>query len=342
MFEPSIRVVSLIPLTMRSLSVRTAFAYGLALLALSSCRGATQPVVVIPGATHPAGNLSTKIIGLTGRPFAVRVSSAGVVYATQQDANSVASFNIADATTGPSVAVGADPGDVVFTRNGAKAFVSAFYGGSIHVIDVASGRQTASIPVSSNTYRLVLSSDESTLFVSSTDGRVYTVSTSGERVTGSVQLGSAIQGLALSPSGASLVASSTNGSVWLLDATTLKILASSVPGGHLQDVAFSKDASEIYVAAEDGWVDVLDGSSLQRISRITLDGMAPFGLAVTPDDAQLYVTSPLSGQLAIIDRGTRALKQTIRVSGAPRRVAFNSTGSIAVIANEANWVDLVR
>ena len=150
------------------------------------------------------------------------------------------------------------------------------------------------------------------------------MNTSGQRVTGSVQLSGAIQGLALSPSGASLLAASTNGSVWLLDATTLKILASGVPGGRLQDVAFSKNAGEIYVASEDGWVDLLDGSSLQRISRITLDGMAPFGLAVTPDDAQLYVTSPLSGQLAIIDRSTRALKQTIRVAGSPRRVAFNA------------------
>src|SRR5450759_782168 len=302
---------------MRSVSVGRALAYGLALFALNNCSSATQPIIGNSGATHPAGNLSTRINGLSGRPFAVRVSSAGVVYATQQDANSVASFNLADATTGPSVAVGADPGDVVFTRNGAKAFVSAFNGGSIHVIDVASSRQTASIPVSSNAYRLVLSSDESTLFVSSTDGRVYTVSSSGERVTGSVQLGGAIQGLALSPSGASLLACSTNGSIWLLDATTLKILASGVPGGYLQDVAFSKDASEIYVASEDGWVDVLDGSSLQRIGRITLDGMAPFGLAVTPDDVQLYVTSPLSGQLAIIDRGTRTIKQTIRVSDVP-------------------------
>ena len=325
---------------MRSLSVRAIFAHNLTLFMLIGCSSATGPAT--PIATHPEGHLSTRVNGLSGRPFAVRVSSAGVVYATQQDANSVASFSLADATPGPSVSVGADPGDVVFSRNGATAFVSAFYGGSVHVIDVASSRQTGSIPVSNNAYRLALSTDESTLFVSSTDGRVYAVNTSGQRVTGSVQLSGAIQGLALSPSGASLLAASTNGSVWLLDATTLKILASGVPGGRLQDVAFSKNAGEIYVASEDGWVDLLDGSSLQRISRITLDGMAPFGLAVTPDDAQLYVTSPLSGQLAIIDRSTRVLKQTIRVSGSPRRVAFNASGSIAIVANEANWVDLVR
>jgi YVTN family beta-propeller protein len=307
---------------------------------LIDCANATGPAV--PVATHPAGTLSTKINGLTGRPFGIRVSSTGIVYTTQQDVNSVASFSLAQLTPGASIVVGTDPGDVVFGRSGATAFVSAYYGGSVHVIDVGSSRQTAAIPIGTNAYRLALSADEATLFVSSTDGRVYAVSTSGERVTRSVQLGGAIQGLALSSSGSILVASSTNGSVWKLDAATLAILASAAPGGRLQDIAVSKSESEIYVASEDGWIDVLDGGTLQRIARITLDGMAPFGLALTPDDAQLYVTSPQSGQLAIIDRAMRSPLQVIRVSGNPRRVAFNTSGSIAVVANESNWVDVVR
>jgi YVTN family beta-propeller protein len=325
---------------MSFLSARTALVHGLVLLALIDCRTATGPAV--PDAAHPAGTLSTKIKGLTGRPFGVRVSSTGIVYTTQQDANSVASFSLAQLTPGASIGVGADPGDVVFNRSGATAFVSAYYGGSVHVIDVASSRQTVAIPIASNAYRLALSADEATLFVSSTDGHVYSVSISGQRVTGSVQLVGAIQGLALSPSGTSLVVSSTNGSVWRLDAATLKILATGAPGGRLQDVAVSKNESEIYVASEDGWVEILDGGSLQRVARITLDGMAPFGLALTPDDAQLYVTSAQSGQLAIIDRTTRTAVQVIRVSGSPRRVAFTTTGSVAVVANESNWVDVVR
>ncbi|MEP6730008.1 MAG: YncE family protein [bacterium] len=329
--------------------VSSVVAHGTALLALMGCGGATPPTggttppnggVAIT--THPMGNLSTKIGGLNGRPFGIRVSPANVVYVTQQDANSVASFTLADALPRLAVSVGSDPGDVVFTHTGTTAFVSAFYGGSVHVIDVAGNRQTAMIPVSSNAYRLAISSNDATLFVSSTDGRVYAVSTSDLRVTKSVQLGGAIQGLALSPSGAKLIASSTSGSVFLLDAATLEIVASSATGDHLQDVVFSQTAGEIYVASENGWVDVLDASSLQRLSRITLDGMAPFGLALTPDDAKLYITSSLSGQVAIVDRRLRTLEQSFRVDGIPRRVAFNASGSIAVVANESNWVDVIR
>jgi DNA-binding beta-propeller fold protein YncE len=34
--------------------------------------------------------------------------------------------------------------------------------------------------------------------------------------------------------------------------------------------------------------------------------------------------------------------KTITLTGVPRRIAFNATGTKAYIANEANWVDVIQ
>jgi YVTN family beta-propeller protein len=73
-------------------------------------------------------------------------------------------------------------------------------------------------------------------------------------------------------------------------------------------------------------------------STIALGG-GGFGVALSPDNVQLYVTFPASHVVKVIDRATRAIVKTIQTNGTPRRLAFSVAGETAVIANEAGWVD---
>jgi hypothetical protein len=131
--------------------------------------------------------------------------------------------------------------------------------------------------------------------------------------------------------------------VWRLDACTLAVTASaSLNAFPTQDVALGADESELYVANENGYLDVLNPSTLQSVRRVLLPGLSPFGLGVTPDGAQIYVTSPVTGQLVIADRRPDGPYQVLPVGGIPRRIAFDATGSTAVISNEGNWVDVIR
>ena len=129
--------------------------------------------------------------------------------------------------------------------------------------------------------------------------------------------------------------------VWRLDAGTLAVLASRSLTSSPQDVALTPDETELYVANEGGFVDVLNPSTLQSVRRLTLAGLLPFGLAITADGAQLYVTSPSTGTLAIVDRLTGAV-QVRPVGGVPRRIAFDASGATAIVSNERNWVDIIR
>jgi DNA-binding beta-propeller fold protein YncE len=313
----------------------------LPLLSLVACKGSTEPDPAV--STHPAGTLAGRVSGLTGRPFGIRVSTDGAVFVTQQDANSVARFGLGDLVQSSAIPVGGDPGDVVFTHDGKTAFVSNFFEGTVHALDVATGARTRILLVDpANAYRLALSPDDSRLYVTSMSGRLYAVDLAGTQATSFVTLGGALQGMAISRDGAALFVSNNQGALWRLNAATLAVVASRNTGAFpTQEVVLAPDETELYVANESGFVDVLNPSTLQPARRYDTPGMGPFGLAVTPDGVQLYVTSPSTGQLGIIDRATGSV--VVRtVGGVPRRVAFDASGATAVIANEGNWADVVR
>ena len=304
----------------------------------AACSNSTMPLPSTP--THPRGVLGDRSGTIAGRPFGIAVSRAGVVYVTQQDSNRVTRLDLPSATPGVAISVGSDPGDVLFNAAGTAAYVSDFNSGGIHAINVDSNSQRGAATIAANAYRLALSWDEQRLFVSSTDGNVYVVDPAALSVTTTIHLSGPVQGLALNATGQTLYASSTDGTVFKINAGTGVIQTTASPGGKPQDIALSRDGGRLYVANQAGWVDVLDAVALGRLQRFPLVGA--FGLGLTPDGAQLYVTSPETGTLSILDALTGSVVVSLPVGGVPRRVAFDATGETAVVTNEGNWVDIVR
>jgi YVTN family beta-propeller protein len=105
-------------------------------------------------------------------------------------------------------------------------------------------------------------------------------------------------------------------------------------------VAISTDDRELYVACQKGDVIVLDARTLDAKDVIHV-GPA-FGLAVTPDNEQLYVSSPSDGSVLIVDRATRKLICRYPVKGTPRRIAFSPAGDRAYVTNEWNWLSVIE
>ena len=321
-------------------TARTAAAFAVVTIAtLVSCRGTTSPGSGTSPA-HPRGVLGTPIATPAGRPFGIAISAAGQVYATLQDLNSVLPVDLPSATVGTQIPVGADPGDVVFDATGKTAYVSDYNDGAVHVINVSLGTSSQVVPVAANAYRLALAGTAQRLFVSSVDGHVYVVSTASMSVVDTIALGGALQGMALKSAGSALYVSSTRGVVFRIDATSDAVQDSVTVGGEPQDVALSPDGSRVYVANQTGWVDVLDAGTLASLGRYPVADA--FGMRPTLDGTQLYVTAPTFGTVTVLDAATGSVLHTLNVGGAPRRVAFDAAGTIAVIANENNEVDVVN
>lgn len=311
--------------------------------AMAGCTSGTAPNTHHqggPGApTHPAGNLGFQIIGLAGRPFGLNVAATGGLLVTEQDLNQLAYLDSLGGSAG-NFAVGRDPGDVVATSTG-TAFVSGFNDGSVSVVDLPTNTIRQVVHVSrTNAYRLALSKDESRLYITSADGHLYTMNTASHVVTDSVSL-LVFDGLTIDHAGTTLYATAS-GTVWRIDAPGLTTARQASLGCAARDVALATDDSEVYVACEDGSIAVLDPSSLSTKAVISPPGAAPFGLAVSPDNAQLYVASSLTHTLTIIDRATRTVVKTLVLAGTPRRVVFNKLGTKAYVSNEGNWIDVIE
>jgi DNA-binding beta-propeller fold protein YncE len=308
------------------------------------------PLLSVPNAansrwerpTHPSGRACVRVTGFSGRPFGVHVTRAGDIIVTVQDVGRIIHL---DSLLQPKsyLGVGEDPGDVIANRAGTVAYISAFAQGTIAVLDVSADSVVEVIQLPTrNAYRLALSPNESKLYVTSTDGRLFVMDTHSRDFERSKLLGGALQGLALDHAAHNLYVSSTAGEIWRLDQASLRTKRRANLNCVAQDVALSNDDAELYVACEEGTVVVLDPISLETTGVIPVPTGSAFALAVTPDNAQLYVSSPAIGEVAILDRASHKPVWNVYVKGRPRRIAFNAHGDKAYVTNEWNWVNIIR
>ena len=289
---------------------------------------------------HPEG----AVVGaepLHGRPFGVAVSRHGAVYVTQLDAGSLAQLDTARRIVG-SVATGYTPTGVVFSPAGDVAYVTNQSSGTVGVVDVAAGRQIATIALPAHPFVPFVSPDGAKLFVTTNTSFVVVADAASRSLTGRIDLAHAPNGFALHPDGKRVyVSSSFGGTVHEVDMGTNQVLRALAPGGVPQGLAVSRDGTELFVANEAGWLDVYSLEDGTRLARLALAG-GGFGLATSPDEQHLYVSLPNAGLVQIVNIPTRAIAHTITVGGVPRRIAFTRHGGVAVIPNEAGYVSFVR
>jgi len=119
-------------------------------------------------------------------------------------------ITVLDANTGDEITrigVGLRPRDILFTADSSTAFISAEFGGAINIIDVASNSMTGEIPLPEGSLPmgLVLSPDESMLYVANGRGQTVTaIDLASRQVVNSVVVGPRPWGLAISPDGTTL------------------------------------------------------------------------------------------------------------------------------------------
>ena len=126
-----------------------------------------------------------------------------------------------------------------------------------------------------------------------------------------------------------------------LDMASLRELRRFAVGQRPQGLAVSPDGRELYIADErEHVVKIWDLRRGTLLTGVALDGPA-WDLQLTPDSTQLYV-GLLDGAIQIVDRADRLVVRTVQTGGRPRRIAFDRSGTTAVVANEAGWVDILR
>jgi YVTN family beta-propeller protein len=284
-------------------------------------------------------------------PWGVAVRDDGLAFFTQLANGGVGITNTKTRTVDGFIATGLTPTGIAFSPDGNTAYVANQFG-NVSRIDVATRQVTGFVDIASP-QALRLSPDGSQLFVGTTGTAVVTVDVATLTIVRTVDVGAAPNGFAVHPRGRLLYVSSFDaGTVSEIDMLTGQVVRTFTPLGkplgRPQEMALNRKGTRLYVATEDsdpakedGWLDEFDLVSGDFTNRIPLQAGA-FGVGVTPDDSQAYLTLPSAGLIQIFGLQSRKLAKSIFVGGKPRRIAFSQKGYIAAVTNQEGFITFIR
>ena len=270
------------------------------------------------------------------------IAADGTAYLTRVRAAAVECLALTPFRVTGSIATGSAPTAIVLSSSSPRAYVTNQFTEEVALIDLSRLQQTGTIPVLGHPLGAVLSPDGRKLYVVTNLDRLCAISIDAGRVVASIPVAQVCTGLAVHPSGRWVYVSTWKvGLILELDTRTLQITRRFTVGGVVQDVVVSADGLMLYAANEAGWLDAIHLPTGRQLAKVQF-GTAALSLAVSPDEAVIYVGLLFAGRVVQLDRPTLRVFGSLDTGGKPRRIAFDATGRTALIANEAGWVDLVR
>jgi len=292
------------------------------------------------GPAHPRGVVAYHL-QVPDAPTDIAVSVAGVIYVTRAFAARVDRLDLRTRATIASIPVGANPTRLAFDPTGRVAYVTNQFDDSVSVIDVAAGKSVEEIPVAGDPAPILASPDGRYVFVSTNHDELIALSVTARRVTARLPLPATSHQLVRHPQAPCLYLSTRSaGTVMEVGIPTLQPRRTFEVGGQTQAMVVAPDGAELYVADEAGAVHVINLESGRLAATIHLSAPA-YGLDLTPDGAQLFVTMPTEGRVHLLDRQSRRMAHTVVTGGMPRHTAFTRDGLTGLIVNEAGWVTVV-
>jgi len=190
---------------------------------------------------------------------------------------------------------------------GPKAYVGNFKDSTVSVIDTASERVVATLPVAAGPDGIVIAPDGRSVFVSgSSASAVSEIDTAGDRVTRGIEVGKGPQGLAMTADGKwLLVAVNGDDRVAFVD-TSAHGVSATVPVPKPHTIAIRPDGRQAYVASQEPGhfaLVVIDMATRAVVTQIPLD-KPPRDLEFDLDGKALYLTLAGVPAVQVLDAAT--------------------------------------
>jgi YVTN family beta-propeller protein len=243
--------------------------------------------------------------------------------------------------------VGEDPIGLTVTPDERLVCVSNRASGAVTLIEAATHRVLATVPVGSEPVDLASSPDGRALYVNNTSGNSVSVIDLDRReqvrritvrASSSASSPPGPYGIAVSPDGRRLYVTMINDNVVVaLDPVTGAELARIPVVSQPRSLVLSPDGRRLYVTglADGAGVSVINTATNQVDARVSVSATAKaFGVAVSPDGRTAYVTD-YTNNLIVIDAATSQVRQVIPIPGQNTRgIAVGADGAWVYVANQ--------
>jgi YVTN family beta-propeller protein len=289
---------------------------------------------------HPAGTILGTVE--TSSPWGVAVRDDGLTYFTQLFESGVGITSTRTRTLEGFIPTGFVPTGVAFSPDGAIVYVGN-QDATVTVIDVATQSvintfSTEGTPV----FAVQVSPEGDLLFAGGGGSTLYVLNAQTGEILNRVEVGFAPNAFAVGPDNRMLYVSSfVGGTVTEVDMFTQTVLRTFGIGGRPQGLALNRRATRLFVANEDGYLSDVDLTTGDIAPPVALTS-GGFGVGVTPDDNQAYITLPGEGILQVFGLQNRKLLGRLTVGGEPRRIGFSRAGKLGAVTNQAGYLTFIK
>jgi DNA-binding beta-propeller fold protein YncE len=294
----------------------------------------------VPG--HRVIQTVSERVPVGGSPGDVTLTASGDALVTRAHAAALDVLKLNPLRVSHTIRVSPVPTRIVTNWRYPWAYVTSQFGEAVCVVDLERRQQIGLIHVPGHSMGAVMAPDGSRLYVTTNQDRLVAVSPLQRIALSSGPIPLGIPQVTVHPSGRWVFASNWRaGTVVEVDGRTLETTRRFEVGGIAQDVIVSADGQYLYVANESGWLDVIHLPSGRRAARVNF-GTAAFGLALSADQAYVFVGLLDAGRVIVLKRQGLIERASIRTGGRPRLIAVHPKGDLVLVANEHGWVDLLR
>lgn len=212
--------------------------------------------------------------------------------------------------------------------------------GGIAIVDLATGKRIRQLPVGSTVENFALSRDGQHVFVAQEEIATASLWELGSgREIARAPVAETPTGIALHPRrDEAWVTCEETGDVFVLNSETGKRLGELRLGGRPRTITFAHAGDRAYVALQEaGAVAIVDADVYQLIERVAFAGSAvPPASAISPDGAELYVSTGRGNRVVILDTQAPHVVGNIRVGNRPRGLALSPNGALLFVANSGS------
>jgi YVTN family beta-propeller protein len=228
----------------------------------------------------------------------VSSAPAPLVYVANSGSASLSLVDSATLAVVAVVPVGANPQDIAFAPDGARAYVVNMGSDTISVLDTATRTVVATVAVADAPRSAVVTPDGEHLYVGCRNGLVDVVALDTLAVLTTVTVGGpyadSVNGLCVSPDGSRVHA--LWGNLVSIDTATNTVVSSLYVGNTPTDMALSPDGDHAYVPCAFGYGPFVFAGSLATVSLRggTVENVLnlwsiPSTISVSPDGTQAHV-----------------------------------------------------